>query len=87
VAELAGIPPTAVARAREIMKELENKQIRTERQPAAQLSFFDDRREKVIERIKSADTDNMKPVAALAMLDELKSALTEKPRDGEDGGK
>jgi len=89
VAELAGIPPSAVARAREIMKELEAKHIRTEKAAAPpQLSFFDDNKyEGLIKRIKNADTDNMKPVAALNFLDELKTALTEKPGDGKGGGK
>jgi len=87
VAELAGIPPSAVARAREIMKELENKHIRTDKTSAApQLSFFDDGRyEGIIKKIKNADTDNMKPVAALTLLDEMKTELGLPEKDGHGG--
>jgi len=89
VAELAGIPPSAVARARQIMKELENKHIRTDKTAATpQLSFFDDGRyEGIIKKIKNADTDNMKPVAALTLLDEMKTELGLPGKDGQGGKK
>ncbi len=79
VAELAGIPQSAIKRARAIMGELESQHLREEKKPASdQLSFFDDGAGKydgLIEKIKNADTDNMRPVEALNFLDELKADI------------
>ncbi|MBU4133988.1 hypothetical protein KKH42_01545, partial [bacterium] len=88
VAELAGIPKPAVARAREIMRELEKQHLPHEQLPdSEQISFFDEERGKydvIIKKIKSADTDNMKPIAALNFIDEVKAELE---RNVQCGGK
>ncbi|MCD6310968.1 MAG: DNA mismatch repair protein MutS, partial [Elusimicrobia bacterium] len=79
VAELAGIPQSAIKRARQIMGELESQHLREEKPAASnQISFFDDgagKHDEVIKKIKNADTDNMRPVDALTFLDKLKAGL------------
>jgi len=79
VAELAGIPQSAIKRARQIMGELESQHLRDEKPAASnQISFFDDGAGKydgLIKKIKNADTDNMRPVDALTFLDKLKAGL------------
>ncbi|MBI4485867.1 MAG: DNA mismatch repair protein MutS, partial [Acidobacteria bacterium] len=86
VARLAGLPPSVIARAREILNALERDELTrggrpsvsgTPTDPQKQLALFqtpamDDR---VRERLSAVDVDRMTPIEALALLAELKRDL------------
>jgi DNA mismatch repair protein MutS len=87
VARLAGLPPSVIARAREILAALERDELTrggrpsvsgTPSEPQRQLGLFqpaapaDDR---VREKLAAVDVDRMTPIEALTLLAELKNAL------------
>ncbi|MGB8225492.1 MAG: DNA mismatch repair protein MutS [Sedimentisphaerales bacterium] len=83
VAKLAGIPKSVLERSKEILAELENtfqketsgdkltKQ-RT-KQPAQQL--FDQKEKDVLEKLKGLDVNNLTPIQAINLLNEIKDFL------------
>ena len=86
VARMAGLPPAVIARAREILERHEQSEHQLserltpgasatgEPQPAQQALFTPlDRR--VLEALRAADIDNLKPVEALNLLNELKKQI------------
>jgi len=81
VARLAGIPDEAVKRAGEILKELEAQQeSRLEKTESGQLTFFSSpygKYKELFERIKALNLDELKPIKALEILDEIKDKLKE----------
>ncbi len=84
MARLAGLPPTVIARAREILAALERDELTrggrpslsgTPNEPQQQLGLFqappaDDR---LREKLAAIDVDRMTPLEALALLAELKN--------------
>ena len=89
VAKLAGLPPSIVSRAREILRNLEQGEV-TEAgimriahnphhsgdQPAAeQIALFSTADNRVLEELRSLDTDRMTPIEALSTLAHLASRL------------
>jgi DNA mismatch repair protein MutS len=84
VAKLAGIPKTILERSKEILAELENtfqkeaagdkltKQ-RTKEPDSAQL--FDQKEKDVLEKLKSLDVNNLTPIQAINLLNEIKDFL------------
>jgi DNA mismatch repair protein MutS len=84
VAKLAGIPKSILERSKEILAELENtfqreasgekltKQ-RTKEPLAAPL--FDQKEKDVLERLKGLDVDNLTPIQAINLLNEIKDFL------------
>ena len=84
VAKLAGIPKTILERSREILAELENtlqketdgehlaKQ-RTKEPETAML--FDQKEKDILEKLKSLDVNNLTPIQAINMLNEIKDFL------------
>ncbi len=86
VARLAGLPSTVITRAREILAGLEQDELarggrpsltRAPREPQQQLGLFQVASpvEHVADRLRAVDTDTMTPLAALALLAELKKDL------------
>jgi DNA mismatch repair protein MutS len=88
VARLAGLPPTVIERAKEILRNLEKGEFseeglprisRSKRTPTAapspQLSLFDDGSSLIRERLAGVDVASMTPLEALNLLDELKRML------------
>ncbi len=90
VARLAGLPPSAIGRAREILKNLESAEYnefglpaltgaRTGQAPAAQMDLFSraERREEgaVLEEIRRCDPERLTPVDALMRLAAWKERL------------
>jgi DNA mismatch repair protein MutS len=90
VARLAGIPATVIARARAILSALEHDELTrggrpsissTPAEPQQQLGLFqaalpaDPAAEKLAQRLREIDTNNMTPLQALALLEELKKEL------------
>jgi DNA mismatch repair protein MutS len=86
VAQLAGLPPATLARAREILANLERGEFTVEGlpriaeheappAPAAQLDLFPSREHDVLRALRELDPDQLTPLAALQLLAEWKSAL------------
>ncbi|MGA8875163.1 MAG: DNA mismatch repair protein MutS [Candidatus Korobacteraceae bacterium] len=84
VAKLAGLPPEAVRRAREVLAEHESAErgavkhlARDEAaEPAPmQLTIFTPLSQKIVDRLKETDLDRLSPLEALNLLHELKKQL------------
>ena len=86
VAELAGIPEAVIARAREILANLEEQELdvrglpkfaRKEGAAAAegQLSLFSGQEELVLEKLREVEIGQMTPVAALSLLASLQDRI------------
>ena len=89
VARLAGMPPPVIARARAILEALEHDELTrggrpsisgTPSEPQQQLGLFqmmsaDPVAEKIAQRVREADTNNLTPLQALSLLAELKKVL------------
>ncbi len=82
VARLAGLPPSVIARARAVLAELEAERLAHERAaapPRAQLELFvpahDPAEREVLERLRASDPEGTTPLAALALLAELRERL------------
>jgi DNA mismatch repair protein MutS len=85
VARLAGLPPSVIARAREILTRHEQSEhTLSERlaarppspeQEALQLTIFTPLNAEVVRAIEEADLDNLKPIEALNLLAELKKQI------------
>ena len=81
-AQLAGVPGEVLARAREILFDLEcgnqviiksggKKASRTASDDKIQLTFFDGLSHPVLEKLRSTDVNQLSPLEALRLLDEL----------------
>jgi DNA mismatch repair protein MutS len=80
VARLAGLPKSVIARAREVLAELESERNAGERARAAQLTLFEPQRADAAERealaaLRAVDPDATTPREALALLAELSQRL------------
>src|SRR5262252_2405878 len=87
VARLAGLPPTVIARAREILRALERDELARGGRPSLSGTPTDPRRQLALfqtadavddplrEKLASLDVDDMTPVEALTLLSELKKEL------------
>jgi DNA mismatch repair protein MutS len=82
VARLAGLPLAVIERAREIlaMHEKSEDNVVEElrpppRQPARQITLFEPVGYEIASRIRALDVDNLRPVEALQILNELKEEL------------
>jgi DNA mismatch repair protein MutS len=88
VAKLAGLPPEVIGRAREVLHEHENAEHqatahlstkpgdRDEAQsPSMQLTMFTPLSQMIVDRLKEADLNNLTPIEALNLLNELKKQL------------
>ena len=84
VARLAGLPPEVVVRAREVLHEHESAEHQTtahlatgSREPASQmqLTMFTPLSQKIVDRLKEADLNNLTPIEALNLLNELKKQV------------
>jgi DNA mismatch repair protein MutS len=88
VARLAGMPAPVVARAQEILANLERTEFDREGRPRVarsdnsppgsgrQLPLFAGPDDGVVDDLRRADVDNLTPMAALALLAELKKRLS-----------
>lgn len=75
VAEMAGLPDECIARAREILVQLESGSHRVQKEPAkpetgGQMRLFDEH--PVLQEIRTLDMDHMTPMQAFTVLSELK---------------
>jgi len=84
VARLAGVPKQVLERAKEILAELENGELRQQRVPEAkprpisyQLSIFSPKDTQIVEELKKLDLEKLTPIEALNKLNELKKRAEE----------
>lgn len=82
VAKLAGLPNEVIVRAREVLREHERTQHRisvhpgeTDKPAATQLTIFTPLSQKIVDRLRDADVDQLTPLQALNLLQELKDQL------------
>jgi DNA mismatch repair protein MutS len=88
VARLAGMPAPVVARAQEILRNLERTEFDREGRPrlarsdapaapeaGRQLALFAGAEESVLEDLRRLDLEHLTPLQALALLDELRKRL------------
>lgn len=92
VARLAGLPPEVIARAKEVLANLETEElddsgmpklahtIGEEKQATSQIDLFGrgDESHPVLEEIRNIDLMNITPIQALSKLDELKKKLNQR---------
>ena len=84
VARLAGLPPKVIERAKEILVNLEANEFNINDKPriassrkekphsTPQLSLFELPEHPVVEEIREIDIDNLTPIKALLLLEQLK---------------
>lgn len=84
VAKLAGLPPEVIGRAREVLHEHENAEHQAtthltpgsgDSEPQMQLTMFTPLSQKIVDRLKEADLNNLTPLDALNLLNELKKQV------------
>jgi DNA mismatch repair protein MutS len=84
VGKLAGLPPEVVIRAREVLHEHENAEHETtehlspgarEPEPQMQLTMFTPLSQKIIDRLREADINNLTPMEAMNLLNQLKTQI------------
>jgi DNA mismatch repair protein MutS len=81
VARLAGLPPAVIERAREVLKQHETSEHRVSEEltPGAgaptQAPIFTPLDQSIVEALRKADLDNLKPIDALNLLAKLKTQL------------
>ncbi|MBZ5533865.1 MAG: DNA mismatch repair protein MutS [Acidobacteriia bacterium] len=84
VAKLAGLPPEVIRRAREVLHEHENAEHQAtehlapgtrDAEPQMQLTMFTPLSQKIVDRLKEADLNNLTPLDALNLLNELKKQV------------
>jgi DNA mismatch repair protein MutS len=84
VAKLAGLPPEVIGRAREVLHEHENAEHQAtehlspgarDAEPQMQLTMFTPLSQKIVDRLKTADLNNLTPLDALNLLNELKKQV------------
>ncbi|HEU4413877.1 MAG TPA: DNA mismatch repair protein MutS [Candidatus Angelobacter sp.] len=84
VGKLAGLPAEVVVRAREVLHEHENAEHETtahlspgayDPEPQMQLTMFTPLSQKIVDRLKEADLNNLTPMEAMNLLWELKKQI------------
>lgn len=78
VAKLAGLPPAVIDRARQVLRQherAEKKNVAEEAGPPLQLSIFTPLSQKILDRIEATDVNQLTPVQALNLIEELKTEI------------
>jgi DNA mismatch repair protein MutS len=86
VGKLAGLPPEVIIRAREVLHEHENAEHQTtahlspgakanDDRSSIQLTMFTPLSQKIVDRLKEADLNNLTPLEALNLLHELRKQM------------
>jgi len=75
VAQLAGLPQSCIERAKEILYDLENKTIKTQTKTQEPELFPLFSGHPVLDELKMIDTENITPIQALNILNELKKKI------------
>jgi len=90
VAQLAGLPPTVIGRAKEVLSNLEADELTPNEMPrlarhyddknlekSSQLDFFAQQEQQIREEIQQLDINTMTPIEAINKLNELKKLIAE----------
>ncbi|MFC1691935.1 DNA mismatch repair protein MutS [Candidatus Latescibacterota bacterium] len=89
VARLAGLPPQVIARAKEILSNLESNEFTFDNKPriairhsgkkehTPQMTLFELPEHPVVEELREIDINNLTPIKALLLLEQLKRKVTE----------
>lgn len=78
VARLAGLPPAVIERARQVLRQherSEKKNVAEETGPPLQLSIFTPLSQKILDRIEATDVNQLTPLQALNLIEELKAEI------------
>jgi DNA mismatch repair protein MutS len=84
VAKLAGLPPEVVVRAREVLHEHESAEQKASShlsghprpaEPDLQLTMFTPLSQRIVDRLRDADLNNLTPLEAMNLLNELKKQI------------
>jgi DNA mismatch repair protein MutS len=92
VAQLAGLPPIVIERAKEVLSNLEADELtpndiprlarhynaKKKEEIKSQLDFFAKREQKLTKEIEQLEIDSLTPIEALNKLNELKKLIREK---------
>ena len=73
VAQLAGLPPPVIRRAREILVELERLSAGGKAAPSVQLALLTPEEHPVVKRLRDLDPEQLSPLDALSLLYELRN--------------
>ncbi len=78
VAKLAGLPTELINRSKEVLKDLEQKQIQSSTVAPNQLEIFQENRKQsgLEKELKNIDINNLTPIQALERLNKIKSDLS-----------
>ena len=82
VARLAGLPGSVIQRAREILRRHEEsereltEELSPGAKPPAEAAFFTPLDQRIVDALRQADLDNLKPLEALNLLAELKRQIS-----------
>ena len=74
VAQLAGLPPAVIRRAREILDELERLAAGNKSAPSVQLTLLTPEEHPVVAQLRALDPEQLSPLDALSLLYELRRA-------------
>lgn len=80
VARLAGLPREVLVRAREILRKherSEKREIESSREPGLQMTLFTPLSQRVVDQIHALDLDDLTPMRALHLLQELQQEIRE----------
>ncbi len=78
VARLAGLPPSVIQRARQVLKQherSERRNVAAESEPSLQLTIFTPLSQRILDRLAQTDIDSTTPLQALNLLEELKTEI------------
>ncbi len=73
VAQLAGLPPPVIRRAREILVELERLATGSKAAPSVQLTLLTPEEHPVVKRLRNLDPEQLSPLDALSLIYELRN--------------
>lgn len=85
VAKLAGVPPKVISRARQILDDLEktfadeaaSENFTKQQTHSTQESLFVQKHKSVLDKLRQTDIDNLTPIQAINLLNEIKSEIGE----------
>ena len=84
VAKLAGLPPSVVERARQVLlkhERSEKKNVAEETDAPLQLTMFTPLSQRILDRLEQTDVNSLTPLQALNLLEELKTEIRGTPVD------
>ena len=79
VAKLAGLPPSVIKRAREVLlqhEQSEKRNVARETDAPMQLTMFTPLSQRVLDRLEQTDTNSLTPLQALNLIEELKNEIS-----------